>query len=414
MIHPEVFTIFNNSSHYKKSQFQMTLTLSGNPNILSKISFCDKECSNINDNKTKAQIVEMLDNKYKIQIINKDFIILNPNVLRNVTFHQHILSTFTNGNPYLLYLTKIDGVNSAIYIDKKLKTGYTYPKMHCVKYRFDDSLFEQETIFAGELIRDNERRWFFLIDNIILYKGMNTSDKNIIARFDLIHTILKNEYKPDHYLEICPLQIKRLFLYKNIRELCENFIPTLSYTCKGLIFHTLNNRHNNYAYIMPRESQIPVKTTAEIDLIVEEKFPELWEKKHNICNVVDDSSSNSGEDSNNLTFNAKPTNNTEIVNVGSSNVVFRILKTEIPDIYNLYFVNNASQLVKHSNALVPNIKLSHYLYETFRQNPEQLAMNVECRYSTVFDKWCPIRFVGNSPYSQSEIENVEKIVKKDI
>jgi len=54
----------------------MALTLSGNPNILSKISFCDKECSNINDNKTKSLIVELLDKNHKVQIISKDYMIL--------------------------------------------------------------------------------------------------------------------------------------------------------------------------------------------------------------------------------------------------------------------------------------------------------------------------------------------------
>ena len=159
----------------------MALTLTGN--VLSKISFCDKQCSNVNDNKFKAQVIQNLETKYKIQVVTRDYNILNPNILRNVSYHQHILSLYTNGNPYMLYLTKIDGINCALFIDKKLKDGYTYPKIHCVKYRFMDELYEKDTIFTGELVRDQERRWFFLIDNILLYKGMSTSEKNILSKF---------------------------------------------------------------------------------------------------------------------------------------------------------------------------------------------------------------------------------------
>ena len=92
----------------------MALTFSGN--ILSKISFCDKQCDNVNDNKSKSEIIKNIDSKHKIQVITRDYSILNPNIFRNVSYHQHILSTYTNGNPYMLYLTKIDGVNQSIFI----------------------------------------------------------------------------------------------------------------------------------------------------------------------------------------------------------------------------------------------------------------------------------------------------------
>ena len=55
----------------------MALTLTGN--VLSKISFCDKQCSNVNDNKFKAQVIQNIDTKYKIQIVTRDYNILTRN-----------------------------------------------------------------------------------------------------------------------------------------------------------------------------------------------------------------------------------------------------------------------------------------------------------------------------------------------
>ena len=402
----------------------MALTLSGS--VLSKISFCDKQCSNVNDNKFKAQIIQNLDTKYKIQVVTRDYNILNPNILRNVSYHQHILSTYSNGNPYMLYLTKIDGVNCTIFIDKKLKDGYTYPKMHCVKYRFSDDLFNGETIFTGELVRDQERRWFFLIDNILLYKGLSTGEKNVLSRFELIHNIMANEYTADKYLEICPLSVKKLFLYKDIKKMVTEFIPNLSYVCKGIIFYTLNNKHSSYAYIMPRDTQIEIKSSSEIDDIVQELYPDLWAKKHSISNNenirpnehiesiinLEHTENIVGLNDDNVNFNSTPTNKiVKSVSIETENVVFKIMKNDIPDIYNLYCIDDKNSLMKHSIALVPNIKVSHYLYNTFITNPNNFELKIECKYSKTFEKWTPIRFVDNETFTKNIINNIEEILK---
>ena len=399
----------------------MALTLTGN--ILSKISFCDKQCSNVNDNKVKAQIVDLIDKKYGLQIVSRDYNMINPNILRNVSYHQHILTPYTHGNPYMLYLTKIDNINCALFIDKKLKDGYTYPKIHCVKYRFSDELYEKETILTGELVRDNERRWFFLIDNILLYKGMKTNEKNILSKFELIHNMLENDYTPDKYLEICPLFVKKLFLYKDIKKMVEDFIPNLSYMCKGIVFYTLNSKNSNYVYMMPRDSQIPIKTSNEIDDIVQDKYPDLWDKKYSIKNetlqipdaldIGSGNGSGSGSGITNINDEFETENNTQLklVEVETNNVIFKVLKTDMPDIYNLYCLDNTKTLIKHSIALIPNIKISHHLYYTFNSKPNNLGLNMECKYSKVFEKWVPIRFVENDLFIKSTIEDIENNIK---
>ena len=435
----------------------MALTFTGN--ILSEISFCDKQCSNVNDNKIKAQIVDIIDKKYGIQIISKDYNLVNPNILRNISYHQHILTPYTHGNPYMLYLTKVDNINCALFIDKKLKDGYTYPKMHCVKYRFSEELYEKDTIFTGELVRDNERRWFFLIDNLLLYKGMKTNEKNILSRFELIYNIMENDYTTDKYLEICPLYVKKLFLYKDVKKMVEEFIPNLSYMCKGIVFYTLNNKHSNYLYMIPRDCQIQIKSSGEIDDIVQEKYPDLWDKKqtsheHEHIRVTNTSEVNTNSNSrvqytilDSHTSNATTTmiqNATQIettttnvnengnVNVNTqsnelesiietNNVVFKVLKTDIPDIYNLYCfdtntntntnTNSNDNLIKHAIALIPNIKVSHHLYYTFTSKSYTLGLNMECKFSPIFEKWIPIKFVNNSIFYKKNIEEIENKLK---
>jgi len=410
----------------------MALTFSGG-NILSKISFCDKQCDNINDNKSKSEIIKNIDTKHKIQVITRDYSILNPNIFRNVSYHQHILSTYSNGNPYMLYLTKIDGINQSIFIDKKLKDGYTYPKMHCVKYRFSDELFEKDTIFTGELVRDQDRRWFFLIDNILIYKGMSTTEKNILSKFELIHTIMNQEYKADTYLEICPLQIKKLFLYKDIKTLVNEFIPNLSYKCKGLIFYTLNTKNSNYAYLLPRDCQIEIKSSSDIEDLINDKYPDLLKNKNSFGSNNNNSNSSNYTYTNTNTYQNSPdpeskaetkyepktetiltlpiSESNTVTIIEENNVVFKILKTDMPDIYNLYCLDETNNLIKNSIALIPNIKISHLLYNAFLINPNNFDMNIECRFSKIFEKWIPINFVKNSPYNKKLILDIEERIK---
>ena len=61
--------------------------------------------------------------------------------------------------------------------------------MHCVKYRFNDDLFTRDTILSGELVKDYNRRWLFIIDNILLYKGEQTTNKNNYRKWFLIKLV---------------------------------------------------------------------------------------------------------------------------------------------------------------------------------------------------------------------------------
>jgi hypothetical protein len=274
---------------------------------------------------------------------------------------------------------------------------------------------------------------------------------------------MDNDYTSDKYLEICPLYVKKLFLYKDVKKMVEEFIPNLSYMCKGIVFYTLNNKHSNYLYMMPRDCQIQIKSSSEIDDIVQDKYPDLWEKKQsstgnqnypmnesdnesenvvsNISNITNissyvsdiiildsNSNSNSNINSNSTviqnisntsnTLNTTKTDELESV-IENNNVVFKVLKTDIPDIYNLYCFENTANtstntinnLFKHSIALIPNIKISHHLYYTFNSKPNNLGLNMECKFSQIFEKWIPIKFLNNTIFTKNSIEDIENKLK---
>ena len=60
---------------------------------------------------------------------------------------------------------------------------------------------------------------------------------------------------------------------------------------------------------------------------------------------------------------------------------------------------------------IPNIKISHHLYYTFNSKPDNLGLMMECKFSKVFEKWIPIRFVNNDIFNKTIIETIENNLK---
>jgi len=407
-------------------------------NSLSKISFCDRECFNVNDNPTKEAILKYIETKYKgMNIIDNQYVLMKPHMLKNITYHEHILTTFTNGNPYLLFLTRIDNVPCSIFIDRKVKDGYCYPKIHCVQYKFAAELFDAETVFTGELVRDVNRNFQYLISDLLVHNGEYIKHRNILSRFQTLHGILDLQYTPDPTTEICPLYSKRLFQYADIKFVLQEFLPVLSYTCKGLVFHTLNNQFSDYAWIMPREKQIEVLRRHEVDAEFYRRFPEFAKYKSLDTNQLTYLNSSHTDlalqqqsgDTHQLHDNAltatPQTQQQSLQAQGNSNrryqfvstdalttdplkvmlgnsqyyirpqepVILLAMRTDIPDIINLYTADNLAD--KLGYAFIPNLRVSQMLHQAFKSlTAGQITVPVSVAYHRIFNRWVPFEIAS--------------------
>ena len=367
-----------------------TLSLVNNTSI---ISFCDKECTNITSNHFKKALFNLLDTRYRLNpVSNSIYVNIDCNKMKNITLHTHILATLTNGNPYMLYFTIIDGKNVVLFIDRKKKENHTFPKIHVLSYKFAPIVFN-ETIMSGELVRDVNKNWFFLLDNIYVYNGKSLADANIITRYETLHTIMRDYFTPT-VMDTCLLQIKRLFSYKDIRTIFNDYMPRLSYVCKGLVFYTLNPKYTNYCYELPRDEQIPIMGSEEVEALVIKQRPDIAfgfaaDDKDNIIIPlvpIAGESHIAGEiitdDDSTTTASTLASTPVEI----KSYAVFKVLKTDKPDIYQLYHLEK-KQPKFNSIALVPNIKISKMMNTIFKDN--LLDCKMRCTYSKVFERWIP-------------------------
>ena len=151
------------------------------------ISFCGKVATNIVTSDAKQTIIDSFhsliesnrffnrsQNRYKYANL------VNKTSITYLSKQPHLITLKTGGSNYFLFLTKINGVNNALFIDCKTKQGYSLPRIITTEFKFSDDLFNG-TVFDGEIVRDKSDNWMFLISNIVALKG-RVVNQNIVSK----------------------------------------------------------------------------------------------------------------------------------------------------------------------------------------------------------------------------------------
>lgn len=305
------------------------------------ISFCDKIALNVKSEEFKKQILSELEEKYGLKILNKHFETFKDDVsISRMQKSPYMFCLKSNGNPYFMYLTQINNINTCIMIDKKIQQGYFLPRMLIVHQMFDDSLF-LNTLFEGEMIKDKSNTWIYCINDMLVYQGTHLSDSNLIKRHNLIYNLLDSMYEPnDMFFHI---QVKKLFTISELDYAIQEFQHKLNYTTRGILFKPL--------FIKFRDILLNFDDT----LIKQNTKQKLASKNE---------------------FTAKE---------HIEKRVFHIKNTQTPDIYQLYDKGDYI-----GNACVNSLAVSKFLYNLFKNSTLQDSYKVECTYHTSFQKWIPV------------------------
>jgi hypothetical protein len=205
---------------------------------IGDISFCDKIGYNIRSDETKKQILDKLEKKYGIRIIARHYDKFDP--VRSVPVlnrNPHMICARSNGNPYMLYLTRYNFVDICIFIDKKVQQGYFLPRMIVAHLMIGAGAVHDDTVMHGEMIKKNDGSWVFAINDMTVYKGRLLSEENLVKRLNYVYALLESEYIED---DMTPFKIvvKKFFAYDEAEAL-DSHIKDLPYTCRGLYFKPL-------------------------------------------------------------------------------------------------------------------------------------------------------------------------------
>ena len=124
--------------------------------------------------------------------------------------------------------------------------------MTVTQLKFTDDIF-LGTLFDGELVKNDEDKWIFLINDIAYYKGESVVTKSFTERESIIENILNIEHDNDNISGSQSFFIskKNYFTYNNIKDFVENYMNNLNYKCSGLYFKSMNNFSDNYLFIFP-------------------------------------------------------------------------------------------------------------------------------------------------------------------
>ena len=344
------------------------------------LSFCSDAAHNVVNSEAKEFIINRLKKKYEVEITKKHAYVLNSKSIYFLEKTQHIISIKSSGTNYYLYFTNINNVNYCFYIDRKIKSGYTYPRIISVKYAFSENVFE-DTLLDGELVRDinDNDSWIFLITDILIHKGKKL-DCNIINRFNTLYGMLTHDYTKNHDLDICPLIVKKLFLYKEYDELITKFIPCLPYKTNGLYFNSLNTKHANQLYLFKNSNN---RNNSN--------------KSYNKNNVI-----SGGTNYNSSSFNTGVDNSSSTISNSSSNIILEIKKTEKSDIYNLY-CKNRDEEYNLGIACIQNLRTSKLIRKLFDSNEDEHIIYMNCKYNEKFKKYEPV--------SKSDTTNLTQLNK---
>jgi hypothetical protein len=339
------------------------------------ISFSDRVAFNIKSNDHKDIILDQMKTLYNIKILQRHHHNLDNNNV-NFILSNHLMNLRSNGNRYYLYFTLYNNIETMYFIDKKIHPGYQRPRIIFGRGLFDKKLFKN-TLLDGEMVKCKDNSWTFLINDIICYEGVYLNRKMLPERLKIIYNMLENQYTPDKTIDVCNYKVKSYFnMYKesieNIMELSSN----LNYTCRGIYIWPFDIKYKPKLYNFDESSVINVvRKTKDIT-----EFKSMEPVATTVIeHVVEQPSA------------AQASAPTNILN--NEEKVLYIVKTNEPDIYNVY--DNEDVLNKPSIgiALVQTLSDSKLLRNSFRDKNAITNIKFACVFVDKFKKWRAVRQV---------------------
>ena len=348
------------------------------------ISFCDSIAFNIKSDKVKKEILENITNISNIKIIQKHFDVLNKNHFKKLNGIPHLVSLKSNGNPYLLFLTQYNNINISIFIDKKIQPGYFLPRMITSYFSFDDKLYSN-TLFDGEMVKDNDNNWHYIINDIYIHKNKLLDKINILKRLSIIDYILNNN---NHKNNICNFMIKKYFKYDELKYVIEDFNKKLNYTSRGIYFTPLYFKFKSILYNFDDSL---ISSVRKIKYQNNDKFltnNNFQDNRNTNNNTNNNTINNTNNNTSNIISNSNDSNNSNKLFL--ENDEFYLEKTDMPDVYNMYKLFN-NNFDKFDIAHIPNIKSSKYMREIFENVNIITKLKFKCKSINKNNKikWIP-------------------------
>ena len=356
------------------------------------ISFSDRVAFNIKSNDHKDIILDQLKTLYDIKILQRHHHNLDNNNI-NFILSNHLMNLRSNGNRYYLYFTLYNNIETMYFIDKKIHPGYQRPRIIFGRGLFDKALFKN-TLLDGEMVKCKDNTWSFLINDIICYEGAYLNRKMLPERLKIIYNMLETQYTPDDTIDVCNYKVKSYFnMCKEAIESIMELSSNLNYTCRGIYICPYDFKYKPKLYNFDESSVINVvRKTKDITEFNSGSGSSVSTSGTSVASLATAPmvAATAPKVPVPATPSQSPTTKTLINN---EEKILYIVKTNEPDIYNVY--DNEDVLNKPSIgiALVQTLSDSKLLRNSFRDKNAITNIKFACVYVDKFKKWRAVRQV---------------------
>jgi hypothetical protein len=368
------------------------------------ISFGDRVAWNIKCNIIKDVILNELLNLYNVRIIQKHYYNIDDNNIKYISKIPHLISLRSNGNRYYIYFTLYNDTPIIYFIDMKIHTGYEKPRIILARGLFHESLFKN-TLLDGEMIKTNENKWIFIINDIIAYEGNKLDDVILPERLKIIYNILDKKYTPDDICDVCSYKVKNYYYLskKSLNELM-TISKELNYTSRGIYFSSYYLKHKpklyNFNDNIIVSVQKKIKDVTEFKELVKNE-PIIKEPLSSSLSSLSSSKSSSKSSSlaSSLPSSLSSSSSSSLPIISTSNIMtplnntntdLWISKTDEPDIYNIYDNHNILTSNKLGIAFIASLQDSIKMRNIFKDKSTTITIKFKCNYNEKFKKYQPI------------------------
>jgi hypothetical protein len=342
------------------------------------ISFADRIVHNIKTNDIKDLILEQLYSLYGIKIIQKQHHRLDENNIKYIIKNPHMCNLRSNGNPYMMFLTRHNDTPIIYFVDKKIHPGYQKPRILLVRGMFSESLYDN-TLIDGEMVKCNDGKWIFLFNDIIAYEGKHLVNSMLQDRLKILYNILDNQHTKDPVVDVCKYMVKTY--YYPCKEGIADMIKIsneLNYTCRGIYFWSSDLKYKNKLYNFNEEN---------IKSVVRKVKDET---EFQMKDIVSDAKLVNDTKSTNISRVDQPVLPISCGESGESERMLWMSQTDYPDVYNIYDGENTLTSNKLGISLIPNLSISKMIRQAFKNTNAATVIHVRCLYNSQYKKWYPV------------------------
>ncbi len=340
---------------------------------VGEISFCDKIGHNIKSDDVKRGILQEIEVMTGFKIIQKHHEMMSDAVLDHMSKMPYVATFRTNGNPYLLYLTKINNVPQCVFIDKKVQHNYYFPRMILSKIWFGAQWFEN-TLLDGEMTKLTDGRWCFFINDVLCLNGQYLRQLSMSQRRAAVDSIMQT-YTYDSDYVCARVVAKPYFLMSRLPDLLK-FLQSVPFSVRGLYFKPFYLKFKDVLWNFD---------DSLIKKVVRVKIKDLIEQPGFLMDATELRPTASSVTSQPLVKSVTPPSEPSHSTTARTRKLF-LRKTNHIDVYDTCDGGGKA----HGHALVNTLARSRWLRLLFKDKNASDRIELECAYCERFGKWEPI------------------------